>query len=69
MRQADCMACLTVGIAMTWGVVDAGGIVHYVKWAVARRHGCFRLCDFDGEALGKDKIPVDVNTLISVEEP
>lgn len=69
MRQVDCMACLTVGIAMPLGVVDSGGIVHYVRWNIGRRQGCFRLCDFKGDRLHKDKVRVDVERLVCVTEP
>jgi hypothetical protein len=65
------MACLSVGVALPLGVVDIIGVVHYVKWNIGRRQGCFRLCDFEdgGEALHKDKVPVYVHELISVKEP
>lgn len=71
MRHVDCMACLTAGVAMPLGTVDASGIVHYVRWAVGGRHGCFRLCDFEGEALAQGKLLaiVDIGKLIPVEGP
>jgi hypothetical protein len=70
MRHVDCMACLTAGVALPNGVVDAGGIVHYVKWCVGtQRKGCYKLCDFEEEQVWKGTVAVDVNKLIPVEDP
>lgn len=69
MRRVDCMACLTVGVSMPMGIVDGSGIVHYVRWAVAHRYGCFKLCDFENESLSRDRNQVDVSRLIPTEEP
>jgi hypothetical protein len=64
------MACLSAGISLQNGVIDAVGIAHYVRWSIGRRHGCFRLCDFeDGDDARRGAVAVDVTRLVTVEEP
>jgi hypothetical protein len=66
--DVNCMACLVTGVDTPIGWRDPLGIVHRVRWRT--RGGCYKLCDFRDDAKMRDGArPIDVDALISVEEP
>lgn len=48
------MACLAIGKEMPLCVRDAFGVVHFVRWSIGPRRGCFRLCDFSFDVYNKE---------------